>query len=84
MSGFRENGAKNRKSVRAMFSALLSPNFMPSFEKIVGAVFEICRSARTDGLTHGGYFTAPFGFQPGTNNAQIEKVMLSSVSSVQN
>ena len=44
-----------------MFSALLSPNFMPSFGKIVGAVFEICRDARTyvrtdartDGRTHG-------------------------------
>ena len=67
-----------------MFLALLSPNFMPSFGKIVGAVFEICRYARTHARTDGGYFTAPFGFQPGTNNARIEKVMLSSVSSIQN
>jgi hypothetical protein len=42
-----------------MFSALLSPNFMPSFGKIVGADFEICRypqtHGRTYGRTHGGY-----------------------------
>ena len=67
---FSRNGAKNRKSGRAMFLALLSPNFMPSFGKIVGADLEIARSertyVRTYVRTHGGYFTAPFGFQPGT------------------
>ena len=29
-----------------MFSALLSPKFMSSFEKIIGADFEICRHSR--------------------------------------
>jgi hypothetical protein len=33
--GFRENKDKNLKSGRAMFSALLSPNFIPSFGKIL-------------------------------------------------
>ena len=32
MSGFRENGQKNKKSGRAMFSALLSPNFKGHFK----------------------------------------------------
>ena len=49
MSGFRENGQQNQKSGRAMFSALLVPNFMPSFRKIIGAFFEICPYARTNG-----------------------------------
>ena len=35
-----------------MFSALLSPNFMPSLRKIAGAVFEICRYVRTYVRTH--------------------------------
>ena len=35
-------------------------------EKIVRAVFEICRSARTDVRMNEGYFTAPFGFKPVT------------------
>ena len=39
ISGFRENARKNQKSGRAMFLALLRPNFMPSFREIVGAVF---------------------------------------------
>ena len=39
-----------QKSGRAIFLPLLSPNFMPSFRKIVGAVSEI-NSLRTDGRT---------------------------------
>jgi hypothetical protein len=35
-----------------MFSALLSPNLMPSFGKIVGVVFDICRHVRTHGRTY--------------------------------
>ena len=41
-----------QKSGRAIFLPLLSPNFMPSFRKIVGAVSEI-NSLRTDGRTDG-------------------------------
>ena len=48
-----------------MFSALLSPNFMPSLRKIVGAVFEICHHVRTHGRSL--YYRSPF-FKPGTNN----------------
>ena len=59
MSGFRVNGQQNQKSGRAMFSALLSPNFMPSLRKIVGAIFEICRYARTHVRTHGAYIIDP-------------------------
>ena len=33
---------------------LLSPNFIPNFGKIRGAVLEICRYARTDARTDGG------------------------------
>ena len=47
------NKAKIKKSGRVTFEPLLSPNFIPNFKKILGAVFEICRSARTDGRTHG-------------------------------
>jgi hypothetical protein len=51
-----------------MFSALLSPNFLPSFGKIVGANFELCRHSRTDASTDartdGGYLVDPFGLQP--------------------
>jgi hypothetical protein len=51
MSGFRENGHKNKKSGHAMFSALLSLNIMPNFGKIVGAVFERQPDGRTDRQT---------------------------------
>ena len=33
----------------AMFLLLLAPKLMPSFEKIVGAVYEIIRYKRTNG-----------------------------------
>ena len=46
-----------------MFSALLSPNSMASFRKIVGAFFEICchvrTYARTYARTDGAYFIDP-------------------------
>jgi hypothetical protein len=48
-----------------MILALLAPNFMPSFGKIVGAVFEICRHARANTRTDGAYFIDPFDFQSG-------------------
>ena len=59
MSGFRVNGQQNKKSGRAMFSALLSPNFMPSLRKIVGAVFEIWCYALTYARTYGAYIIDP-------------------------
>jgi len=49
---------------------------MPSFGKIVGVDLEICRDPLTHARTHGGYFTAPFGLQPGTNkNTYISKAL---------
>ena len=52
MSGFRENGRKFQKIVRAMFLTFFTPNFMPSFVKILGAVSEIMHyGARTHGQT---------------------------------
>ena len=51
MSGFRENGQKSKKIGRATFLTFLTPNFMPSFEKILGAVSEIMRYTGTH--THG-------------------------------
>ena len=48
-----------------MFSALLSPNFMPSFGKIVGAVFEICRYVRTHPRTHKSDLIGPSVFNRG-------------------
>ena len=47
MSGFRENGAKSQKSVRATFLTFFTPNFMPGFGKILGAVSEKIRVRRT-------------------------------------
>ena len=35
------------------FEPLLSPNFIPNFGKILGAVLEICRYGRTDTRMHG-------------------------------
>ena len=58
-----------------MFSALLSPNFMPSFGKIVGAFFEICRDVRTYVRTYvctdGAYFIDPRFCKTATNNNYI-------------
>ena len=48
MSGFRENGHKSEKSDRATFLTFLTPNFMPGFGKILGAVSEIIRYGQTD------------------------------------
>ena len=47
MSGFRENGQKSQKSVRATFLTFFTPNFMPSFGKILGEVSEIIRDTHT-------------------------------------
>ena len=66
-----------------MFSALLSPNFMPSLRKIVGAVFEICRLVRmhvrtnvrtnvhTNVRTDGAYFIDPRFSNRGPINVPI-------------
>ena len=42
-NGFRQNGPKSQKSGRATFLTFFTPNFMPGFEKILGAVSEIIR-----------------------------------------
>ena len=52
------------KKARATFEPLMSPNFIPNFKKILGAVFEICRSARTHARRR---YYRTCGFQPGTN-----------------
>ena len=36
-----------------MFLIFLTPNFIPNFKKILGAVFEICCNERTDERTDG-------------------------------
>ena len=53
------------------FEPLLSPNFIPNFGKILGAVFEICRDVRTHVRTHGTDSIGPFGFKPGTKKCHI-------------
>ena len=45
------NYVKNKKSAWIRFLALIVPYFMPCFRKIVGAVSEIIRNARTHGRT---------------------------------
>ena len=50
-----------QKSGRAVFLPLLSPNFMPSFRKIVGAVSEI-NSLLTNELTYIGDPIEPVAF----------------------
>ena len=50
-----------KKSGRAIFLPLLSPNFMPSFRKIVGAVSEI-NSLLTYGHQGKGDITEPVAF----------------------
>ena len=52
-----------QKSGRAIFLPLLSPNFMPSFRKIGGAVFEI-----NSLLTNKGETIEPVAFAGSTNN----------------
>ena len=50
-----------------MFEPLLSPNFIPNFEKILGAVLDICRYARMDAWTDARRrYYRTCGFQPGT------------------
>ena len=54
-----------KKSGRAIFLPLLSPNFMPSFRKIVGAVSEINSlrtHERTDERTNKGEIIEPVAF----------------------
>ena len=64
------NKAKIQKSGRVTFEPLLSPNFIPNFKKILGAVFEICRYARTHVRTHGSDIIGPAVFNLGP---KIEK-----------
>ena len=61
-----ENGVKYQKSAQYIFLPLHVSDFILSFRKIVWAVSERIRYERTDGLTDGGDFIGPFGFQPGT------------------
>ena len=66
------NTAKIKKSGHVTFEPLFSPNFIPNFKKILGAVFEICRYARTDGRTDartsGTDIIGPAVFNRGSNN----------------
>ena len=48
-----------------MFLIFLTPNFIPNFGKILGAVSEICRSVRTYGRTDGGDIIGPAVFNLG-------------------
>ena len=70
MSGFRKNEQKSKKSVRAMFLTFFTPNFMPSFLKIRGAVSEIICDARTHGQTHNTDFIGPSRFSTGDQKNQ--------------
>ena len=71
MSGFRENGQKSQKRDRATFLTFFTPNFVPGFGKILGAVSEIIRDTRTetdghtDTLTDNTDFIGPSRFSTG-------------------
>ena len=65
MSGFRENGQKSQKSGRATFLTLFTPNFVPGFGKILGAVSEIIRYKQTNKLTHRSDFIGSSRFSTG-------------------
>ena len=68
----RLNTAKIKKSGRVTFLQFLTPNFIPNFGKILGAVFEICRSGRTHARTYvrtdGGDIIGPAVFNLGPIN----------------
>ena len=68
---FLRSGAKIKKSGRVTFERLLSPNFIPNFGKILGAVFEICRDVRMDGRTDGTDSIGPAVFNLGPKNLHI-------------
>ena len=61
MSGFRENGQKSEKSGHATFLTFFSPNFVPSFGKILRAFSEIIRNTHTDNTD----FIGPSRFSTG-------------------
>ena len=46
-AAFEKTGKKSEKSGRAKFLTFFTPNFMPGFGKILGAVSEIIRHAQT-------------------------------------
>ena len=48
INGFRQNGPKSQKSGCATFLTFFTPNFVPGFGKILGAVSEIIRNGHTD------------------------------------
>ena len=52
-----------------MFLTFFTPNFVPGFEKILGAVSEIIRPAHTDGRTHNTDFIGPSRFSTGDQKA---------------
>jgi hypothetical protein len=66
----RKRAEKSKKKPCYVFG-LIEPHLHAKFRK-KGAVFEICRYARTDvrtdARTHGAYLIDPFGLQPGTKN----------------
>jgi hypothetical protein len=63
---------RNLKKATVLFLTFFTPNFMPSFGKILGAVSEIIRNGRMDARMHGRTdkpdYIGSFGFQPGTKN----------------
>ena len=59
------NRQKSEKSGRATFLTFFTPNFVPGFGKILGAVSEIIRDTHTHGRTI-LILQVPLGFQPGT------------------
>ena len=65
MSGFRQTGQKYEKSGHAMFLTFFTPNFMPGFGKILGAVSEIIRDTHTHGHTHNTDFIGSSRFSIG-------------------
>ena len=66
---FGQNENFSKKSGRAIFLQLLTPNFMPSFGKILGAVSEIncVTDARTDARTDKGDIIEPVAFAGSTS-----------------
>ena len=71
MSGFRENRQKSKKSGQATFLTFFTPNFVPSFRKILGAVSEIIRDRQTDTQTHRSDFIGPSRFSTGDQQEHI-------------
>ena len=67
---FSRNGQKSQKSVRATFLTFFTPNFVPGFGKILGAVSEIIRYRQTHKHTDRSDFIGSSRFSTGNQKVQ--------------